>query len=105
MTRKAEDTTSYKDKKFRDHFLKSITEARKENKINHGEFAVLWFASLFPKQLAKIEELVEHEATHDETFASGSKSAIDWVSLIKTLLPLILQIIALFQQPHATGIE
>lgn len=86
-----------KDKSFRDHFLRAITEARRSGEIQPSQFAVLWFMSLFPKHMKKIEDFVEHEAALHPRFGDSQKGIADWIALIKEFLPLILEIIEMFR--------
>ena len=102
---KVEAAPNLSAKSFKTYFRTAITEARKEGKIQLGQYAALWFISMFPKQLTKIEELVEHEAAANQKFAAGEKGVMEWIAIIKELLPLILSIIDMFKSSSTADME
>jgi len=86
---------------FRQTMLEAARKARSSGELERGEYVRIWLASLNPKNVEKCQQFVEDEAAAAGVSLpkSNGADAPDWTSIlefIKTLLPLILQLISLF---------
>ena len=87
-------------KTFREVLIEAAEQARDEGSITQRELRVIRFATLFPHVLAKVQSAVATTAKEEGTLAASDMAAIDWsaiLAFIKELIPLILQLIKLFQ--------
>ena len=83
---------------FRKHLLATAEQSCKSGEITRGELFKLRMATLSPKVLTKMHQAVAEQVVSDGKVANAK--SIDWskvIDIIKELLPVILQIIALFQ--------
>ena len=78
---------------FRQNLIAAAEKAFEAKEISRAELFRLRFASLSPANLARLETAVREQAIAD----GHSINAIDWVSLIRELLPIILEIIKALQ--------
>lgn len=80
---------------FRKMLMEAASEARRDGKINLLQYSILSVTSRNPKTLEQIKLFVSEMATEQD--GEAPVGAIDWAALIKTLIPLILELIELFK--------
>jgi hypothetical protein len=78
---------------FRQNLIAAAEKAFEAKEISRAELFRLRFSSLSPANLARLETAVREQAVSD----GYSPNAIDWVALIRELLPIILEIIKALQ--------
>ena len=89
-------------KGFRRALLAAATQARNEGQINGWElFRIRTVSALYPGKLREAQDVVMDQACAAGLMGEGAGDveAFDWMALldfIKELLPVILQIVALF---------
>ena len=86
---------------FRAALLKAAREQQQAGELTRGDYVRIWFASILPNQLTKMQEFTTEQAKMAGKMPlEASPVGFDWTALldfIKQLLPLILEIIALFK--------
>jgi len=80
---------------FRKMLMEAASAARRDGKINLIEYSILSVTSRNPKTLEQMKLYVNEMATEQD--GEAPVGAIDWAALIKTLIPLILELIELFK--------
>jgi len=78
----------------RRQLIDQATEAFNAGQIDRQELRQIKIASLAPGAMSALREGLPEMAMDDGLIESTN--SIDWASLIKTLLPLILQILKMF---------
>ena len=84
---------------FRKHLLEAAEAAVADGTISRSDMIRLRFATLMPRVCDRLEQAAAEQLAHDKGCSVASMGAIDWASLlafIKEIMPIILQLIALF---------
>lgn len=78
---------------FRQNLIEAAEKAFAANEISRADLFRIRFASLSTANLSRLETSVREQAIAD----GYSANAIDWVKVIRELLPIILEIIKALQ--------
>lgn len=83
----------------RKDLVKAAETAFINGEITRADLLKIRFASLSPAVMNQIEQTAQDQIAFENkltTNANGFDANIDWISLFKELLPIILQLIKLF---------
>jgi len=78
---------------LRKDLIEAAQSAFSSGEISRADLFKIRVASLNPRLLGQIQQAVAEQVAFDSV---NSTDKIDWVKIIKELLPIILQLIALF---------